>query len=373
MKNLLYILFLLFNALSFGQIHDPAETFDIERSYQNTEKPGDKWDFSKKPFKQITKRGGGNPTIDKFDSIGRHIERNVLWNSFTVSTITKYKGDIMVEFTRKTIYDFDENENKIRPDEISTTKLNLDNKGNIIDGASYKLDKDSTFVVNGLRYYDKKNRLIKTTNSTGENVTNFYYARDNLIRKEEIRQIDTKTKNVTDRTYKYNKDDQIVFYEYVRSTFENNTLKEKKIIQTVKQEYKNKLLVKKVLTDNSETIERTYTYDNNKNLITFIETKKNNSDGLITSQMKRTKKYENNLLIYSEVQEGLSTQQGKFSFTYNFYSDDESLVRQASTDNKGNLEVEYLYNEYGHLIKTITTFSDTPNSKSEVIYEIEYY
>ena len=43
------------------------------------------------------------------------------------------------------------------------------------------------------------------------------------------------------------------------------------------------------------------------------------------------------------------------------------------TDNKGNLEVEHLHNEYGHLIKTITTFSDIPSSKSEIVYEIEYY
>lgn len=373
MKNLLYILFLLFNALSFGQIHDPAETFDIERSYQNTEKPGDKWDFSKKPFKQITKRGGGNPTIDKFDSIGRHIERNVLWNSFTVSTITKYKGDIMVEFTRKTIYDFDENGNKIRPDEISTTKLNLDNKGNIIDGASYKLDKDSTFVVNGLRYYDKKNRLIKSVNVTGTSADNFYYSGNNLIRKEEIRPFGTNSKTILERNYKYNKDNQIIHYQSIIKTFVNDKLTEEKIGKTVHQEFKNKLLVKKTLIDDVETIERNYTYDKDKNLTTFIEVKKNNSDGMITSQMKRTKKYENKLLAYSEVQEGLSTQQGKFSFTYYFHSDDESLVRQATTDNKGNIQTEYIYNEYGHLIKTITTFSDTPNSKSEVIYEIEYY
>ncbi|MCU0351824.1 MAG: hypothetical protein MUF43_13515, partial [Flavobacterium sp.] len=76
---------------------------------------------------------------------------------------------------------------------------------------------------------------------------------------------------------------------------------------------------------------------------------------------------------YSEVQEGLSTQQGKFSFTYYFYSDDESLSKQSTTNNKGNVQTEYFYNEYDHLIKTITTFSDKPNSRNEVVYEIEYY
>lgn len=369
MKKILYILVLIFSILSFGQINDPTPNFDIEWAYQKTVTAGEKWDFSKKPFKKITEDGR---VIDTFDSIGRHIERIVIWNHVTNSTIIKYKGDQIVEHISKQIYNIDETGKKMGVDRILIEKLNIDDKGKIIVGTSYKSENDTISIIIGHSYYDKKNRLTKTANSTGKNVTNFYYSGDNLIRKEEIRQIDAKTKTVTDRTYKYNKDDQIVFYESIRSIFENNTLKEKKIIQTVNQEYKNKLLVKKVLTDNSETIERNYTYDNNKNLITFIETKKNNSDGMIASQMKQTRKYENNLLVYSEVQEGLSTQQSKFSFTYYFHSDDESLVRQATTDNKGNLEVEYLYNEYGHLIKTITTFSDTPTSKSETVYEIEY-
>lgn len=370
MKKLFYISVLFFSILSFGQIGDPTPNLDIESSYQNSKNPWDKWDFSKKPFKRITT---SNRTFDKFDSIGRHIERSVIWNHVTNSTITKYKDNQIVERISKEIYNIDETGKKMGIDRILTEKLNINNKGKIIDGTSYKLENDSISKITGHRYYDKKNRLIKTTNSIGENATNFYYSGENLIRKEEIRQVNAKTKTVTDRIYKYNKDDQIVFYESVRSIFENNTLIDKKVIQTVNLEYKNELLVKKVLKDNSETIERNYTYDKNKNLITFIETKKNNSDGMITSQMKRTRKYENNLLVYSEVQEGLSIQQSKFSFTYYFHSDDESLVRQATIDNKGNLEVEYLYNEYGHLIKTITTFSDTPSSKSEVVYEIVYY
>lgn len=370
MKKLLYISVLFFSVLSFGQIENPTPDLDTERSYQNTENPWDKWDFYKKPFKKITTN---SRTIDKFDSIGRHIERIVIWNDVTNNTIKKYKGNQIVERISKKTYNIDETGKKKGIDRVLTEKLIIDNKGKIIVGTSYKSENDSISIITGHRYYDKKNRLIKTTNFTGENTTNFYYSGDNLTRKKEIRQINAKTKTVTDRTYKYNKNDQIVFSESVRSIFENNTLKEKKVIQTVNLEYKDKLLIKKVLKDNSETVESNYTYNNNKNLITFIETKKNNSDDMITSQIKRTRKYENNLLVYSEVQEGLSTQQGKFSFTYYFHSDDESLVRQATTDNKGNLEVEYLYNEYGHLIKTITTFSDTPISKSETVYEIEYY
>lgn len=90
------------------------------------------------------------------------------------------------------------------------------------------------------------------------------------------------------------------------------------------------------------------------------------------SQTKRTKKYENNLLKYSEVQEVLSTQQGKFSFTYYFHSENDSLAKTETTDEKGNLQTEYIYNEYDHLIKTITTYSGKSKQR-EVVYEIDYY
>lgn len=368
MKQVLYIIFLLFSILSFGQIGDPTPNFDIEWP---SAPPGDKWDFSKKPYKKITKIEG-NKMVDKFDSIGRHTSRTVFWNHVTESTHKKYNGNMIVEFTRKKVYNTDENGIKKNLDEITINKLNLNDKGKIIDGKIFKLTKDSIYKVISYQYYDKKNRLVKSKDSTESFVDNFYYSGKNLIQKEEIRQIDAKTKTVIERIYKYNKENQIVFFESIKSIFKNNILTEKKSYRTVEQEFKNNLVVKKVLKDNSETIERNYTYDNNKNLITFIETKKNNYDGLITSQMKQTKKYENNILVYSEVQEGLSTQQSKFSFTYYFHSDNESLAKTETTDNKGNLQVEYFYNEHNHLIQTITTI---PNNsyRNEVVYEIEYY
>lgn len=372
MKKLLYQAVLLISTFCSGQINDPTPNFDLENSFQNTENPGDRWFFSKKPFKQITKRGDGNPTVDKFDSIGRHIERTVYWNDFTISTITKYKGDKIVEFTRKKTYKHTQSGNTKLPDEITSTKLTLDSKGNILKGISYKLEKDSTFTITGYQYYDKKNRLVSTTDVTGAYVNHFYYSGENLVRNEQISQADTKTKVVIERIYKYNKDNQIVFSESTKSIFENNVLKEKKSYKWVELEYKNRLLIKKVLKDNNETIERSYAYDKDKNLITFIEIKKNNSDGMVTSQTKRTKKYENNLLKYSEIQEGLSRQQGNFSFTYYFHSENDSLAKTETTDEKGNLQTEYIYNEYDHLIKTITTYSGKSKQR-EVVYEIEYY
>ena len=372
MKKLFFFTFLLLSTFCRGQINDPIPNFDLEKSFQNTENPGSKWDFSKKPFKQIITRGDGNPTVDKFDSIGRHIERNVYWTDFTVSAITKYKGNRMVEFTRKKTYKDSQNGTAKLPDEITSTKLTLDAKGNILGGVSYKLEKDSTFKVTGNQYYDKKNRLVATKDVTGAYINNYYYSGENLVRNEQISQVNPKTKVVIERIYKYNKDNQIVFSESTKSVFENNELKEKKSYKWVELTYKNKLLVKKILKDDDETIERSYAYDKDNNLTTFIEIKKNNSDGMVTAQTKRTKKYENNILKYAEVQEGLSTQQGKFSFTYYFHSENDSLAKTETTYEKGNLQTEYIYNEYNHLIKNITTYLGK-SKQSEVVYEIEYY
>ena len=371
MKQILYISFLFFSILSCGQIKDPTPNFNIELGYEKSVTPGDNWDFSKKPYKKIISFENSK-CIDEFDSIGRHTKRSVFWNDFTTIDITKFKGDVVIERTQKRIYNLDQNGNKKRPDEITTTILNLNDKEKTTNGKTLKLTNEGVYKTAGYQYYDSKNRLVKHKDSLETYIDNFYYSGKKLIRKEEIRQIDTKTKTVIDRIYKYNKDNQIVFFESIKSLFKNNILTERKSYRTVEQEFKNKLVTKKVLKDDSETIERNYTYDNNRNLIIFIETKKNNYDGLITSQMKRTKKYENNLLVYSEVQEGLGTNQEKFSFTYYFHSDNDSLVKTETTDNKGNLQCEYLYNEYNHLMKTITTI---PNSsyRNEVVYEIEYY
>jgi hypothetical protein len=291
-----------------GQIGDPTPNLDLEKSFQNTVNPGDKWDFSKKPIKQITKRDGGNPTVDKFDSIGRHLERIVYWNNFTISNIIKYKGEQMVEMTNKKNYKTPQNGETKLPDEITSTRLKLDSKGRILGGETYKLEKDSTFTVTATQEYDKKNRLVLNQNTSGTYTNYFYYSGANLVRNEQTNQVDEKTKTVIERLYKYNKDNQIVSAEFFKSIFVNNALKEKKSYKQVALEYKNKLLVKKVLTDTEETIERSYAYDQNNNLITFIEIKKNNADGMVTSQTKRTKKYENNIVKYADVQEGLSTQ-----------------------------------------------------------------
>jgi hypothetical protein len=365
-----FVILFIFSINSFGQIGDPTPNFHSE-AFRKPERPGSKWDFSKKPYKKII-NSENSKCIDEFDSIGRHTKRSVFWNHVTEMNITKYKGDLVVERTHKQIYNLDKNGKKINQDYILTYKLNINDKGKIIDGKTFKLTKDSIYKIDGYQYYDKKNRLIKSTDSTGHKyIANFYYSGKNLIRKEEIDQIDAKTKTIAERTYKYNKDNQIVFCELIRSVFRNAILTEKSS-GTVEQEFKNNQLVKKVLKNNSETIERNYTYDNNRNLIIFIETEKNNYDGLITSQMKETKKYENNLLVYSEVQEGLGKQEGNFSFTYYFHSDKESLEKTETTYNKENEQVKYFYNEHNHLIKTITTYSDEP-SQYEVVYEIEYY
>lgn len=369
MKNLLLLLLAACPVFSFGQIGDPTPNLDIEKAFQNNDNIRDKWDFSKHPYKTITQ---DNRVIDRFDSIGRHTERTVLWNDFTIGAITKYLGDQIVESTRTKTYKRDANGQKKGADEIIITRLTLNESGRILGGKTLTLTKDSVYKVTSHQYYDKQNRLRKVTDSTGLNVRNFYYSGKNLTRIEEI-QNGAHTKTVIDKTYKYNRHNQIVWHEGVITRWENNTLKEKRVFQTVQMEYEKALLVRKVLTDRNETTERKYAYDPDQHLITFIEVKKNKSDGMITSQVKRTRKYENNLLVYSEVQDGLSPQQGKFSFTYYFHSADASLAKIATTDRSGNLEVRYVYNDYGHLIQTLTVFSDTPGSQTATVYDIEYW
>jgi|GEM_PF-5143018 len=369
MKNLLYALLAIYPFVSFGQIGNPTPNLDLEPAFQTNGESFSRWDFSKHPYKTITM---DHRVVDRFDSIGRHIERTVDWKNYTDGTTTKYKGDQIVESTWARIYARDENGQKKGSDEILSTRLTLNEKGRIVEGKTLKLTKDSIYTVSSYQYYDKQNRLTKSANSAGTSVQNFYYSGKKLSRIEETL-ITGKTRTVTDKTYKYNKDNQIVLFEWARNTWEDDKVKEHRIIQTVKMEYRKKLLVRKTLVNRDETIERTYAYDNDRNLITFIETTKNNSDGLVTGQVKRTWKYENKLLVYSEIQEGLSRQQGKFSFTYYFHSGDQSLSRAAITDNSGNVEVRYVYNDYGHLIQTITTLSDTPSSLTTTVYDIEYY
>ena len=110
MKQIICIYFILFNILTFGQINNPSPNFDIENVYEKTETPGDKWDYSKKPYKKITSFEYSK-CIDEFDSIGRHTKRSVFWNDFTTINITKYKDDKVVEFTLKRIYNLNETGN----------------------------------------------------------------------------------------------------------------------------------------------------------------------------------------------------------------------------------------------------------------------
>lgn len=369
MKNLLYALLAIYPFASFGQIGNPTPNLDLEPAFQTTGESFDKWDFSKHPYKTITM---DHRVVDRFDSIGRHIERKVDWKEYTDGTTTKYKGDQVVEFTRARIYARNENGQKKGADEILDTRLTVDEKGRILGGKTLKLTKDGVYTAVSYQYYDNQNRLTKSADSAGTYAQNFYYSGKKLTRIEETH-VTGETTTVNEKKYKYNKDNQIVLFEWVRNTWEGDKVKEHRVVQTVKMDYRKKLLVKKILVNRDETIERNYAYDNDRNLITFIETTKNNSDGLVTGQVKRTWKYEIKLLVYSEIQEGLSKQQGKFSFTYYFHSDDKSLSRAAVTDNSGNVEVRYVYNDYGHLIQTITTLSDTPSSQTTTVYDIEYY
>lgn len=376
-KNIFIIVILFFiSKNSFGQINDPMPNFESETFY-NSEKPSEKWNFSLKPYKKITtiKKGIKSPIIE-FDTLGRTVLITHDFGDFTSNYSTKYKNNDIIEKVDSKKYKLDKNGKIKGTNQATIQKIIFNNLGEVESSISSQLQKDSTYKNLDYRYYDKKNRLISVMDTLGKIVVKYYYSKSNLIKQENIYERELSNKSITERIYKYNNDNQIYFSESSRIKYVNNKLIEKKVYYTVNQIFKNKLLIKKVLTDDNVIDERIYDYDDDKNLISFIKTKKNTNDGMITLQEKYTRKYENNILIYSDYKNGIGTDDSTFSFTYKFYTDDKSLSKTETTyDNnnrKGNLRDEYFYNEYGHLIKIITTDSNK-SSQNEINYEIEYY
>lgn len=378
MKKNIFIFIILFfiSKNSICQINDPMPNFDSE-TFFNSEKPSEKWNFSLKPYKKITTiKKGSIATIIEFDTLGRTVLISHDFDDFTSNYSTTYKNNDIIEKVNSKKYKLDEN-GKIRgTNQATIQKIIFNDLGEVERGITSQLQKDGTYKNLDYLYYDKKNRLIKIMDTLGINSTNYYYSKNNLIKQEVIYQQDINNKTITERIYKYNNDNQIYFSESSRNKYVNNKLTEKKVYYTINQIFKNKLLIKKILKDDSIIDERIYAYDDSKNLISFLKTKKNNNDGLITFQEKYTYKYENNILIYSDYKNGIGTDDSTFSFTYKFYTDDKSLYKAETTyDNnnrKGNLRDEYFYNEYGHLIKIITT-DFNKSSQNEINYEIEYY
>lgn len=366
-----FIILFVFSINSFGQIGDPSPNLDSEwfRKPVNSSK---KWNFSNKPYKKITTIEDNKiRTVEEFDSIGRSILFTVEWNDFITVDSRKYKDTMLVELSQKRIYKLDEAGVKKGVDTDQTKKINLNEKGKIIEGYTMILTKEGLYKIVSHSFYDKKNRKVKSTDTLGISSTNYYYSKKNLIRMEDVYQKDANNKSIIERIYKYDKNNQIYFAKSSKNKYVNNKLIEKKTYLTVNQTFKNKLLIKKVFIDDSVTNERSYTYDDNKNLINFLETKKNTHDDLVIYQMKTTHIYENNHIVYSENYDGSSSHQyGQYSFSYYIYSENDSLSKTINTydvkrDKKS--EVKYFYNEYNHIIKTNATNSD------ETVYEIEYF
>lgn len=376
MKKNIYLSFLLFNILSFGQIKDPAPNFDAESLYK-PKLSSEKWNFSHKAYKKITTiKDNKISLVEEFDSLGRSISTSVDFGDFTSSSFKKYKNNDVIEYVTKKTYKLDQTGKKKGIDEMTCKKINFNSKGKIIDCIETKLTKEGLNKIVSRAFYDKKNRLIKSMDTMGINSTNYYYSKNNLIKQEVVYQKDINNKTITERIYKYNKDNQIYFSESSKNKYVNNKLIEKKVYYTVNQTFKNKLLIKKVLKDDSVIDERIYTYDDNKNLISFLETRKNTTDDLVIYQKKTTHKYENNNLIYSERFDGSSSHSnGQYSFTYLIYSDTNLLNKTVNTydvEKDRKAEVEYLYNEFNHLVKTISTNLGS-DKHNETVYEIEYY
>lgn len=371
-STLLFFILFVFSVNSFGQIKDPAPNFDSEpfRTAQN------QWEFSKKPYKKITTIKQNRKMIsEEFDSIGRSVLHTGYSSDYDQILATTYKNNMMIAVTRKQIYKADEKGIKKDRDEIFTNALNFDKNGEIIDGTSTVLAKDGTYKITGHSFYDKQNRLIKSIDTLGIRSINNYYLKRNLIKQEVIYQKDKNNKSILEKTYKYDKDNQIYFSETSNNTYLNDQLTEKKIVYTVHQTFKNKLIVKKVLISTDFTYDRTYKYDSNKNLIYFLEIKKNTNDGSEIYQIKTSHKFENNRVVHTDHFDGSSDSNGRYSFSDYIYAENGTLSKKRSTydvQKNKQAEVSFFYNQYNHIIKIDNVYFDT-NSHTQTTYEIEYY
>lgn len=361
------IILFSFSISCFAQINDPAPNFDSEpfRTAQN------QWEFSKKPYKKITTiKQDRKMSCEEFDSIGRSV-LHISYNSeFNQSIATQYKKDIMVSVIRKTTY----NNNQKNKDEVFITSINLDKKGHITEGIYKSLAKDGTYKTTGHSFYDNNNNWIKFTDTLGKRSTQNYYSKNNLIKQEVTYQTDSNNKSVKESIYKYDKNNQIYFSETSANKYVNDNLTEKKIVYTVHQTFKNKLLVKKILISTDFTYDRTYKYDAKKNLINFLEIKKNTNDDSEIYRIKTSHIYENDRIVHTDHYDNSRDVNGRYSFSDYIYAENGTLSKKISTNDvqkDKHSEMRYFYNEYNHIIKTETEHDTGTITKT--FYEIEYY
>lgn len=373
MNHNLYLLLLLFlfPIHSFGQ-DIPEPNLETETYNKRLEE----WNFKLKPYKKITSFKQGNLSqTEEFDTSGRRTEISTNSKDYISSVSTTYKDGMMVEVIHRRRNKSKPNPSTSFKDQTQVFKINFDKDGKIIDGESLQAADDSIFKTMGRLYYDKKNRLIKVIDiDNGHSSTNYSYSGDNLIQKEIIYQTDPKNKTTTVYNYKYNSNNQPIFLETSTNKYIEDIIVDKKISSTITVIYKGKLLVQKILKDNSTTVERNYTYDKDKNLIFFIEKKTNNANEPLYEKWRKNK-YENKLLVYSQDFDGSSSHRdGKEGYSYYEYSNGllHKITRTYDVARDRKAETEYSYNEFNHLIKVVSTFLDLPNP-TITEYQIEYY
>jgi hypothetical protein len=336
-------------------------------------------DFKQKPYKSIAEYYNGKLLkTQEFDQSG-HLLKNTItsFNDFLITDTFIYKDDLLIEKKyEKVILKKDDGTTK-RPDlknESTSYKVTFDTNDQIINGISSKITNDTNTKILAYTYYDKDNRIIKSENLDKTYVTEYFYAKNNLTKKETTNLYKDNVRQKIIYSYNYNKDNQITAAETIIELYKNDILTEKKVSSSAVLEYKNKRVVKKTL-NNQDVKIREYKFDSKGNLVDFSEKGYDYQNNLKYEKWRKFK-YVKNILIQSEDFDGTSTHSDGQSGSNNYYYNNDGLlkktVRTFNIKDERKMESEYFYNEFKHLIRTENTIVDI-DKKNTTEYKVEYF
>jgi hypothetical protein len=336
-------------------------------------------DFKLKPYKSIAEYYNGKLLkTQEFDQSGHLIKNTITsFNDFLITDTFIYKDDLLIEKKyEKIILKKDDGTSK-RPDlknESTSYKVTFDANDQIINGINSKISNDSITEILSFTYYDTINRIIKSENLDKTYVTEYFYAKNNLTKKETTNLYKDNVRQKIIYSYNYNKDNQITAAETVIELYKNNILTERKVSSSAVLEYKNKQVVKKTL-NNQDVKIREYKYNSKGNLVDFFE-KGYDYQKKLKYEKWRKFKYVKNVLIQSEDFDGTSTHSDGQSGSNNYYYNKEGLlektVRTFNSKDERKMESKYFYNEFKQLIRTENTIIDI-DKKNTTEYKVDYY
>lgn len=336
-------------------------------------------DFKLKPYKSIAEYYNGKLLkTQEFDQSGHLIKNTITsFNDYLITDTFIYKGDLLIEKKYEKVILKNEDGTSKRPDlknEITNYKVTFDANNQIINGISSKIINDTITKILSYTYYDKDFRIIKSENIDKTYVTQYFYTKNNLTKKETTNLYKDYVRQKIIYSYNYNKDNQITAAETVIELFKNEILTEKKVSSSAFLEYKNKQVVKKTL-NNQDVKIREYKYDSKGNLVDFSE-KGYDYQGKLNYEKWRKFKYVKNILLHSEDFDGTSTHSDGQSGINDYYYNNEGLlkktVRTFNIKAERKMEEEFFYNEFKHLIRKENTIVDI-DKKNTTEYQVDYY